>query len=152
MALGISREAILSEPDAEEAYAKVMMAFQASGVLFSKGAAVAELKALVAVYRSAQDAHLDHRIEERLRAPIHLLMARDRGGAEAFVDHRPAWGWKACSEQGAVVEEVPGTHFTMMAQPHVAVLAERLGAILAACGGAESGITTPAKAVAEAVA
>jgi hypothetical protein len=48
-----------------------------------------------------------------------------------------------------VVDEVPGTHITMMAPPHVAVLAARLGAILAAaCGGAESGITTPAKAVA----
>jgi thioesterase domain-containing protein len=153
MALGISREAILSEPDAEEAYAKVMMAFQASGVLFSKGAAVAELKALVAVYRSAQDAHLDHRIEERLRAPIHLLMARDRGGAEAFVDHRPAWGWKACSEQGAVVEEVPGTHFTMMAQPHVAVLAERLAGILASADDSTdaSAPAAPAAFQAEAV-
>jgi thioesterase domain-containing protein len=130
VALGISREPILSEPDAEEAYAKVMAAFQSCGVLFSKGAAVAELKALVAVYRSAQDAHLDHRIDERLRAPIHLLLARDRGGAEAFVDHRPAWGWEACSEQGAVVEEVPGTHITMMTPPHVAVLAARLKGIL----------------------
>jgi thioesterase domain-containing protein len=99
-------------------------------VLFSKGAAVAELKALVAVYRSAQDAHLDHRIEERLRAPIHLLLARDRGGAEAFVDHRPAWGWEACSEQGAAVEVVPGSHITMMTPPHVAVLAARLKGIL----------------------
>jgi thioesterase domain-containing protein/acyl carrier protein len=132
VALGISREPILSEPDAEEAYAKVMAAFQSSGVLFSKGAAVAELKALVAVYRAAIEAHLDHRIEERLRAPIHLLMARDRGGAEAFVDHRPAWGWEACSEQGAVVEEVPGTHITMMTPPQVSFLAERLGEILAA--------------------
>jgi thioesterase domain-containing protein/acyl carrier protein len=132
VALGISREPILSEPDTEEAYAKVMAAFQSSGVLFSKGAAVAELKALVAVYRAAIEAHLDHRIEERLRAPIHLLMARDRGGAEAFVDHRPAWGWEACSEQGAVVEEVPGTHITMMTPPQVSFLVERLGEILAA--------------------
>jgi thioesterase domain-containing protein len=57
-------------------------------------------------------------------------MARDRGGAEAFVDHRPAWGWEACSEQGAVVEVVPGSHITMMTPPHVAVLAARLKGIL----------------------
>jgi thioesterase domain-containing protein/acyl carrier protein len=149
VALGISPEAILSEPNAEDAYAKVMVAFQANGVLFSRSAAVAELKALAAVYRSALDAHQDLRIAERLRAPIHLLLASDRGGSEAFVDQRPAWGWAEGTEQGVVVDEVPGTHITMMAPPHVAVLAARLGAILAAaCGGAESGITTPAKAVA----
>jgi amino acid adenylation domain-containing protein len=149
VALGISPEAILCEPNAEDAYAKVMVAFQANGVLFSRSAAVAELKALAAVYRSALDAHQDLRIAERLRAPIHLLLARDRGGSEAFVDQRPAWGWAEGTEQGVVVDEVPGTHITMMAPPHVAVLAERLGAILAAaCGGAENGITTPAKAVA----
>jgi amino acid adenylation domain-containing protein len=149
VALGISPEAILSEPNADDAYAKVMVAFQANGVLFSRSAAAAELKALAAVYRSALDAHQDLRIAERLRAPIHLLLARDRGGSEAFVDQRPAWGWAEGTEQGVVVDEVPGTHITMMAAPHVAVLAARLGAILAAaCGGAESGITTPAKAVA----
>jgi thioesterase domain-containing protein/acyl carrier protein len=149
VALGISPEAILCEPNAEDAYAKVMVAFQANGVLFSRSAAVAELKALAAVYRSALDAHQDLRIAERLRAPIHLLLARDRGGSEAFVDQRPAWGWAEGTEQGVVVDEVPGTHITMMAPPHVAVLAARLGAILAAaCRGAESGITTPAKAVA----
>ena len=36
VALGISREALLAEPDTEEAYAKVMAAFQSSGVVFSK--------------------------------------------------------------------------------------------------------------------
>jgi amino acid adenylation domain-containing protein len=149
VALGISREAILSEPNAEDAYAKVMVAFQVNGVLFSRGAAVAELKALAAVYRSAVITHQGLRIAERLRAPIHLLLASDRGGSEAFVDQRPAWGWAEGTEQEVVVDEVPGTHITMMAPPHVAVLAARLGAILAAaCGGAESGITTPAKAVA----
>jgi thioesterase domain-containing protein len=59
-------------------------------------------------------------------------MARDRGGAEAFVDHRPAWGWAEGTEQGVVVDEVPGTHITMMAAPYVAVLAARLRGILAA--------------------
>jgi amino acid adenylation domain-containing protein len=131
VALGISPEAILSEPNAEDAYAKVMVAFQANGVLFSRSAAVAELKALAAVYRSALDAHQDLRIAQRLRAPIHLLLARDRGGSEAFVDQRPAWGWAEGTEQGVVVDEVPGTHITMMAPPHVAVLAARLAGILA---------------------
>ncbi|MFN9660378.1 MAG: hypothetical protein ACK6BC_08395, partial [Cyanobacteriota bacterium] len=52
-------------------------------------------------------------------------------GEDPFVDPRPAWGWAEASEQGAVVDEVPGTHITMMAPPHVAVLAERIRGILA---------------------
>jgi thioesterase domain-containing protein len=131
VALGISREAILAEREGEKAYAKVMAAFQRNGVLFSRGAAVADLKALVSVYRSAVKAHESYRIEERLRAPIHLLRACDRSGPKAFVDHRPDWGWAQGTEQGVIVDEVPGTHVTMMTPPHVAVLAKRLGAILA---------------------
>jgi thioesterase domain-containing protein len=139
VALGISREAILAEPEGEEAYAKVMAAFQTSGVLFSRGAAAAELKALVSVYRSAAKTLEGQRLEERIRAPIHLLRACDRGGAEAFVDHRPAWGWGEGTEGGVVVEEVPGTHITMMTPPHVVVLGQRLRGILA-LGDATSGI------------
>jgi thioesterase domain-containing protein len=136
--LGISREAILSQPDADQAYAKVMAAFQSCGVLFSRGAAMSELKALVAVYRSAREAHEVQRIEERLKASIHLLRACDRSGAEAFVDHRPDWGWAEGTEQGVFVDEVPGTHITMMAPPHVAVLAVRIGGILAAAAASAS--------------
>ena len=140
IALGISREAIHAESDTEQAYAQVMEAFQSQGVLFSRGAALSELKALVAVYRAARDAHFGHRIEARIRAPIHLLMARDQGGDDATGDQRPAWGWAEVSEQGAVVDDVPGTHITMMAPMHVAILAEKLSRILAA---AEAFTTSP---------
>jgi amino acid adenylation domain-containing protein len=143
-ALGISREAIFAEPAAEEAYAKVMAAFQTSGLFFSRSAAVAELKALVAVYRAALGGHDGYGIEERVRVQIHLLMSRDRGGAEAVEDHRPAGGWAARSEQGAVVDEVPGTHITMVAPPHVAVLAERLAGILSAADGSAAVPAEPA--------
>jgi amino acid adenylation domain-containing protein len=132
VALGLSREELLAEPEEAVALARVMAAFQANGVLFSKGAAVAELQALVEVYRAALGAQDGYRIEGRIRAPIHLLKARERGGADGFEDIRPAWGWQACSEEGAIVAEVPGTHITMMVAPQVAVLAERLGGILAA--------------------
>jgi len=132
VALGLSREELLAEAEEAVALARVMGAFQANGVLFSKGAAVAELRALVEVYRAAIEAHDGYRIEGRIRAPIHLLKARERGGADGFEDIRPAWGWQACSEEGVIVAEVPGTHITMMAAPQVSFLAERLGGILAA--------------------
>ncbi|MFN9644794.1 MAG: hypothetical protein ACK6BG_06680, partial [Cyanobacteriota bacterium] len=132
LSLGISREELDAEPDMEAAYAKALAALQTSGVFFSPGAAVAELKALVAVYRSAMDASAGYLVEGPVGTPIHLLMASDRDLTEGFMDQRPAWGWAEWTNQCVVVDEVPGTHITMMAPPHVAVLAERLGGILAA--------------------
>jgi thioesterase domain-containing protein/acyl carrier protein len=132
VALGLSREELLAEAEEAVALARVMAAFQANGVLFSKGAPVAELQALVEVYRAALEAHDGYRIEGRIRTPIHLLKARERGGADGFEDSRPSWGWQACTETDVIVAEVPGTHITMMAPPQVASLAERLGGILAA--------------------
>ncbi|MFM8276480.1 MAG: thioesterase domain-containing protein, partial [Cyanobium sp.] len=130
VALGLSREELLAEEAV--ALARVMAAFQANGVLFSKGAAVAELQALVEVYRAALGAHDRYRIEGRIRAPIHLLKARERGGADGFEDTRPAWGWQEGSEQSVFLYDVPGTHITMMASPQVEVLAEQLQSIFKA--------------------
>ena len=70
--------------------------------------------------------------KETLRPPIHLLRASDRGGAEAFEDQGPAWSWGECTRAGVVVGDVSGTHITMLAPPQVAVLAEKLVAVLAA--------------------
>jgi thioesterase domain-containing protein len=143
MKLAISRETILAIAEAEEAYARVMEAFQTSGVLFSQGAAVAELKALVAVYRATLNAHDGQRIEERLRAPIHLMKARDHGGVDPIQDDRLAWGWAEASEQAPIVDVVSGTHITMMAPPNVTVLAKRLTAILAMAEASARASTLP---------
>jgi thioesterase domain-containing protein len=99
VALGLSREELLAEAEEAVALARVMAAFQANGVLFSKGAAVAELQALVEVYRAALEAHDGYRIEGRIRTPIHLLKARERGGADGLKTAvrpgagRPAQKW-----------------------------------------------------------
>ena len=41
-----------------------------------------------------------------------------------------AWGWGQFSEEPVEVHVVPGDHITMMTDPHVQVLAERLKACL----------------------
>ncbi|MBA3570626.1 MAG: hypothetical protein H0W34_01355 [Pyrinomonadaceae bacterium] len=41
-----------------------------------------------------------------------------------------AWGWGQFSEEPVEVHVVPGDHITMMTEPHVQVLAERLKACL----------------------
>ena len=39
-----------------------------------------------------------------------------------------AWGWNGFSSEPVDIQFVPGDHVTMMTQPHVQVLAERLNA------------------------
>jgi thioesterase domain-containing protein len=108
-----------------------MAAFQSNGLLFSKGAALTELQALLDVYRAALLSHESYRTEGSIQAPIHLLKARERAGAAGFVDLHSAWGWQDCSERGAIVDDVPGSHFTMLASPQVETLAEKLQGVLA---------------------
>lgn len=38
----------------------------------------------------------------------------------------PTWGWSLYSEGSVDIQVVPGDHFTMMNQPNVRVLAEKL--------------------------
>jgi hypothetical protein len=71
---------------------------------------------------AAGQAHDGHVVEDPLRAPIHLLRARDRGGAEAFQDQRPARSWGECIRAGVVVGDVPRTHISKLAPPQLAVL------------------------------
>jgi thioesterase domain-containing protein len=41
-------------------------------------------------------------------------------------DRRPTLGWDALTTEGVEVHECPGTHFTMIREPHVQILAEQL--------------------------
>ena len=82
------------------------------------------------VYRASDPGHYSSRIEHGILAPIDLFQAREREGSDRFMDLRPAWGWQDRSQQGVFVNEVPGTHITMMASPQVEILARCLWKIL----------------------
>jgi thioesterase domain-containing protein len=43
---------------------------------------------------------------------------------QPFLD--PAMGWREIAAYGVELHEVPGNHFTMIREPNVLVLAERL--------------------------
>jgi thioesterase domain-containing protein len=45
---------------------------------------------------------------------------------QATTQADPTWGWQQALSQPVRLEMVPGNHFTMMLQPQVRVLAERL--------------------------
>jgi len=131
--LNMSLQQLQAMPDLETAYVQVMQAFVERQILFAPGAPVDELKALVNTYRITVQGHADYQIHSKLRCPIHLFRSREKTpNAEEieFEDTRESWGWTECTH--AKVEElmVPGTHVTMMALPHVRILAEKLSAKL----------------------
>ncbi|RKZ39029.1 MAG: non-ribosomal peptide synthetase, partial [Candidatus Parabeggiatoa sp. nov. 3] len=48
------------------------------------------------------------------------------GGHDELVEAEPTWGWSQYAEGSVNIQVVPGSHFTMMSQPNVQVLAEKL--------------------------
>jgi thioesterase domain-containing protein/acyl carrier protein len=56
------------------------------------------------------------------------LSASDAGQSEILQDS--SWGWSAFSSEPVDIQFVPGSHITMITQPHVQVLAERLNACI----------------------
>jgi thioesterase domain-containing protein len=59
--------------------------------------------------------------------PITLFRAAERLGGHS---RDPFMGWDQVARGGLVVHEVPGDHGTLINEPHVRVLAQRLGACL----------------------
>jgi amino acid adenylation domain-containing protein len=135
---GVTLDALRAQPGPEAAYALVLRAFQQREVLFAPSASADELKSLVEVYRATIKAHLDYRLPGQVRCPIRLFRADEPMTEAAVEDSREAWGWAACTQAGVEVIAAPGNHFTMMAEPHVRTLAERLASQLSASRPARS--------------
>ena len=52
------------------------------------------------------------------------------GGLSDEIQKDPTFGWRQLSMEAVEVHSVPGDHVTMMVEPHVQILAERLGVCL----------------------
>jgi thioesterase domain-containing protein len=102
--------------------------------IFPPGADLPRVKRLVAVYRANEGAARRYAPPFSL-SRITLLRARghasERSSAaagepaeEAYRD--PTLGWGALSAHPVEVHEVPGSHESMLREPHVRALAERL--------------------------
>lgn len=124
---GISLDALQAQPLQESAYLLVMQAFQHHGVFFAPRAPVDELKFLVDTYRIAVKAQKDYRIPGKVRCPISLFLASEHSANDLFAPITETWGWEAHTEVGVEIISVPGTHVTMMTEPHVQHLARQLG-------------------------
>ena len=75
---------------------------------------------------------IDYGVNEALATSIALFQARERNSEDTSNDvfQARAWGWNNFSEGEVQRHIVPGSHTTMMKEPHVKILAQKLKATL----------------------
>ena len=128
--LNLSAETLKALPDIETAYAVVAQTFLRHKLLFDPKAAVDELKAMVNVARITVQALANQPMPGKLRCPIHLFRASEQSADDEINDTREAWGWAQCTDAAVTEHWVPGDHVSMLLNPHVNTLAEKLSRYL----------------------
>ncbi len=103
---------------------------------------IKQLQALVKIFKANNQTHYVAR--DIPAVPISLFKAQDlapesqaSAQMERFSQHlkqEDAWGWRQYAKGEVDIHVVPGDHHTMMSQPHVQVLAEKLKSCLERSG------------------
>jgi thioesterase domain-containing protein/acyl carrier protein len=116
----------LAQPVADEAtYARILAHLRGSEAVAALGLSADDVERVVAVYHAMARNHAAYAPKEPLHCPI--LLAQTAESASAVGDS-PDWGWQAYTTAGVSVVRSPGTHVSMLTEPHVAALAALLGA------------------------
>lgn len=123
--LEISREH-LRELDAEDQLNLLLEKLQKNGQKLTQS----ELRQIFSVYRSNMIADTAY-LPQPSHLPITLLRAQEMGHLDFLPDFvatqtDPTWGWHQISTQPIRLHLVPGNHFTMVKEPHVQILIEKL--------------------------
>jgi thioesterase domain-containing protein/acyl carrier protein len=123
--------------DTEAAYLRVLQALQHHELIFTSSDTVQALRYWVQVYRATVFGHASYRCNQALQCAIHLLRAAEQPAASGDTDPPGGWiasadwGWGALTQGALSVTQVPGSHISMMTQPHVQTLAQLLHGLLA---------------------
>ncbi|MDB4906555.1 MAG: non-ribosomal peptide synthetase [Gemmatimonadetes bacterium] len=96
--------------------------------LRSRTHAAGPTTAVALVVRGCRDAHVAYRPSRTRVRPTLLRAMQLRAGTRDFSDPRPLW--ERALPGHVDVTDVPGNHESMLAEPHVAALAQRLDALL----------------------
>lgn len=110
----------------------LLLALEKVGHVFSK----IELKRLLRVYQANMRAMTQYVPQEVYPNPITLLRANVVSPEDYFLPDElttqkdPTWGWSQLSTRPVDVHIVPGNHFTMMMEPHVKIMTEKLNLCL----------------------
>lgn len=101
--------------------------------IFPPDADVTYLKQLLQAFRTDASSSAKYVPEQIQAIAITLFRASESspvepGELQPEILQDSAWGWNGFSSEPVDIQFVPGDHVTMMTQPHVQVLAERLNA------------------------
>jgi thioesterase domain-containing protein len=111
----------------EEIQLKHLFKLAESKGIFPKGFNLAQLHHLFKVYRSNNEAALAYR-PQACSAPLALFRAAETMDEEL---RDTTYGWSQLAEGSLEIEVVTGNHFTMLEEPHVSLLAQKLRVRLA---------------------
>ena len=123
--LQLSHETLASlTPDQQINYFKQQL--EIVGVLPPQ-ADIKLVRGLLQVYRT--QCQIDYVPHNTYGTSITLFRAQEGNSEQENSDHLsydPAWGWNQFSDSEVEIHTVPGTHISMMTEPHVKILAEKL--------------------------
>lgn len=91
-----------------------------------------ELQRILNLYKANVQAELEYVPSQSVSAPILLFQATEIHSSivPAIRLNDPTWGWSHFSSEVVETYVIPGDHYTMMMEPNVQILAERLQARL----------------------
>ncbi|MEM9271461.1 MAG: amino acid adenylation domain-containing protein [Cyanobacteria bacterium P01_F01_bin.143] len=91
-----------------------------------------ELKRILEVYKANTQASVSYSPEKIRETPIVFVRAKELGAIGNYLPDLamsvsdPSWGWQQLSADTVELKTVPGNHFTMLQEPQVQVLADKL--------------------------
>jgi amino acid adenylation domain-containing protein len=123
--LGLSKEMFQSQATLAQSYELVMQSLKQHGIFFAPTAESEQLKAMVDTYKANHHAHTHYQPQGPLKAPIVLFRAEEQpeDTPSVLCDDLE---WSQYTEGQVIVIKVPGTHLTMLNEPHVKTLAAQL--------------------------
>ncbi|WP_017654192.1 non-ribosomal peptide synthetase [Fortiea contorta] len=126
--LNISYE-ILQPLELDEQFAYLKEQLIAVGLL-PAGTDTKQVRGLVEVFEANLQASIKYSPQEIYPNRLTLLRASEVNAEDAALltelRQDPAWGWGEFAAENIDIHLVPGDHITMMAQPHISVVAQQL--------------------------
>ncbi|MEO1004241.1 MAG: amino acid adenylation domain-containing protein [Cyanobacteria bacterium J06638_38] len=99
-------------------------------------AGIKQVRGLVRVFQANYQASAQYQPRQIYPTPVTFFRAKEVYFDDTATDklsqirQQPSWGWEQFSTVPVETHVVPGDHITMLAQPHVALLAEKLSICL----------------------
>jgi thioesterase domain-containing protein len=127
--IGVKGEELQQLNSEDEQYAYALDKLIKAGIL-PQGSLVRQLRGIIKVYKANNE--IEYVVKEDEGDKLPIVLFRSQGGFTEEVSAvkeewfaREDWGWQEYASIPLAVEWIPGDHHTMMAVPHVEILAQK---------------------------